>query len=122
MLLPVVQDVAALAKRLEVRGRVVARVVIQVGTGQIHPGGIARRVGWDCLGRCQLQLAALAAAPGLRHLIPPAPVPQVADQLAVGAATAFAAAFGPPEADHLGELHPVDWVEEAVFRADRHDA
>lgn len=45
MLVPVVKDVAPLAERLEVRGRIIAWVVIQMGAGQIHPGRIARRVG-----------------------------------------------------------------------------
>ncbi len=40
VLIAIMQDVAALAERLEVRWRIVARVVIEMGAGQIHPGSM----------------------------------------------------------------------------------
>lgn len=56
----VVQDVAAQAERPEVFRVVVARVVIEVGTGQIDAGGFGRCAGRQAFQRRQLQRAALA--------------------------------------------------------------
>lgn len=120
MLHLVVENMAALAERLEVLRIVVTRVVIEVRAGQIHTGGLNHCVGGQAFQRRQFERTSLTVAPGLRSLIPPAAIAQVNDQLAVRPAASLAAASGPPEADHVGQLRPVDRVEKAVLRADRH--
>jgi hypothetical protein len=119
MLLAVVEHVAALAECLEIAGTIVGRVVVEVGRGQQHsrlPQPARAPV------RCR-QIAELSAptiAPGALSLIPPAPVTQVADHLAMRAPALLASGVRPLEANDGRELAPVDRVEPAELRADRH--
>jgi hypothetical protein len=118
MLLAVVEHVAALAECLEIAGTIVGRVVVEVGRGQQHsrlPQPARAPV------RCR-QIAELSAptiAPGALSLIPPAPVTQVADHLAMRAPALLASGVRPLEANDGRELAPVDRIEPAELRADR---
>ena len=121
MLLPVVHEMAALAERHQVARVVVGGVVISVRCGQDNARG----------SNLHLEISSwstgsdpppLPVPPGLSPLIPPAAITKMADGPAVGAAAPLTLTFGPAEPDHSRELRPVDGVEPAVLRADRHPA
>jgi len=129
--LRVVEHVAALAECREVAGPVVAWVVVQMRAGQDHARdrktwgrGDAGEVGLDFLESLRWrQLAdpsALAIAPSAPLCIPPGTVAQVRDVLPVRSAAALAAPLSAREADEVRELAPVDGIEPAVLRRDRH--
>lgn len=122
MLGPVVQDMAPLAERPQVGRVVVAGIVIEVRARQVDAGGLHHRACRQAFQGGELELAAPAAAPSTLRGIPPTPVAKVEHELAVRTAAPLAAALGAAEPDHLGQLAPVDGVEEAVLWADRHGA
>lgn len=119
MLRPVVNHVAALAERLEIPEIVVRRIVIQVGGGENDPGAQAvvrfRRQG--CL---PADRPTPAVTPALLPDVPPPPIPQMADKLPMRSAAPLAATLGTLEPYHPADLRPVNWVEPAVLRTDRH--
>jgi hypothetical protein len=85
MLSPVVHEMTALTQRLQVPRRVLGRIMGEVHTGQHHTGCVTGQ------GRGQLsrswkspQRSASARAPDLVVLVPPAPIPKMTDQAAVG--------------------------------------
>jgi hypothetical protein len=95
--------------------------MVEVRTGQHHSGRVAGQ------GRRQLsrswqspQRSASARAPDLVVLVPPAPIPKMTDQAAVGSPAALTSALGATEADDGRELGPVDRVEPAMLATDRH--
>ncbi len=119
MLLAVVLEMAPLAQRYEVARAVVGGVVIPVGSRQHHAGGPDL-----LLEVLNLQHTTnpppLPVSPGLPLPIPPAAVAQVAGDPPVRTAAALALSLGALEADHGGELLPVNGVEPAVLRTYRH--
>ena len=131
MLLGIVERMAPLAERGEVVRAVVARVMVEMRAGQDHTcdrktrgRGHAYKAGLFRLKRKgPWQLAhplATTIAPSVSLGIPSCAVAQVRDILPVWAATVLTAALGTREADHLGQLAPVDRVKPAVLRSDRH--
>ena len=119
MLVAVVQHVAALAEGHQIGVLVVGRVVVTVGRRQHHlrdpdPGEQI------LVAQPLPKSAALAVTPSRNFGIPPPAIPEVEDPLQVRTCAFFAPALRPSEADHGGELRPVDGVEEAVLRPDRH--
>lgn len=121
MLGPVVEHVATLAEGLEIARGVVAGVVVEMASREEHPrraeAGQTRGRG----GRAERgEDTPSAAAPDLALLIPPPTVAEMIDELAMRPPALFTAAVGAGEADHGGELRPVDGIEPAMLRADRH--
>lgn len=131
VLLGIVEHVAPLAECREVAGAVVARVMVQMRAGQDHARdrktcgrgdaceaglSLLKGVGWRQLAHSP----AMAVAPGASLCIPPGAVTEMRDVLPVRAAAALAAALGSGEADQVRQLAPVDRVEPAVLRRDRH--
>ena len=51
--------------------------------------------------------------------IPPPPVAEAVDDAPMRPPAALTSSTGPSEVDRGRELRPVDWVEEAMLRADR---
>jgi len=117
MLGAVMDHVTTLAERGELVERAVAGVVVEVGAGQHHrrPGAVSQ----DVAGR-SLHPPALAVAPVQPPPIPPAAVAEVEDAFPVRAAAMLAAPAGAHEADVMGQLRPVDRVEEDMLGPDRH--
>ena len=72
MLRFVVQHVAALAVRAEVRRPIVARVVVKVGSGKDDPRGLHAGIAGE--GREVAQGAALAGTPAAGGVIPPSAI------------------------------------------------
>jgi hypothetical protein len=119
MLVAVVQHVAALTERRQVGVLVVGRVVVAVSCREHDPRD--PDPGQQVLVAQPLpEPAALAVAPGRDLGVPPSPVAEVEDPLQVRASAFLAPAPRSAEADRVGELGPVDGVEEAVLRPDRH--
>src|SRR5215203_3072938 len=115
----VVQHVAPLAERLEVRGPVVGRVVIKMRARQDHPRSPHRRSPQP-EGRQLRERPPLSIAPAPRLPIPPATIAQVADGSSMRTATAFAPPLRPSETDRSRELGPVNGVEPAIAGLDGH--
>ena len=115
----VVQHVAALAERFQVRGPVVGRVVIEMRAGEDHARSPQRRSP-QSQGRQLRERPPLSIAPAPRLPIPPATIAQVADGSSMRAATTFAPPLRPSETDRGRELRPVDGVEPAIAGLDGH--
>ncbi len=91
------QDVTPLAERGEVPWAIVRRIMIEVRSRQDH----ARRAGL-CGAAWGLQAChrpSLAISPSVPLLVPPAPISEVLNGLAVGSAAVLAPAPGTPEPD-----------------------
>ena len=119
MLGPVVQEVAALAERLEIAmpRTAMRRIVVEMGRCQHNLGRPGRRVrGQGGRG----DFAALAIAPDTAVLVPPTAVAEMVDSPAVWPAARLAAAAGAHEADPVADLRPVDRIEEPQLRSYRH--
>lgn len=88
------------------------------GRGVAYEAGLLRleRMAWRQLP----QAPAVAIAPGASLRGPPGAISQVRDVLPVRPAAVLATALRAGEADHLGQLAPVDGVQPAVLRSDRH--
>lgn len=110
MLGRMVEHVAALAKRGQVAGPVVRRVVVEMSARQDHPRhrqlrprsqasqpGLAgfEQDGW----RQPSHPPTLAAAPGFALLVPPRAIAQVHDRLTMWPTTTLTAALGTSKAD-----------------------
>jgi len=119
MLRTIVEHVAALTERCELMQRAVARIMVEVRTGQDHrcPPSLQQ----DVLRRPSYA-PALAIAPALPAPVPPPPVAKVEDLLPVRTSTMLAVSPCPHEAYLVRELRPVDRVQEHVLGADRHQA
>jgi len=114
----IVDHVAALAQRFEVRRRAVAGIVIKVRAGQDDIGHPDRRQREPGLHRDPL---ATVGPPAPDIGIPPASVAKMDDAPQMRPAAPLAPSTGTIEPDRLGQLPPVDRVEPAVLGADRHD-
>ena len=108
--------------RGEIGSRVIGDVVVQVSASDydLRPTmtETIRQISLVLPGWCE-RACPVHHATG-RVLIEPAPVGQNTDDLAVRATAVFACPFGPAEADRMGKLAPVDWVETPQLRLDRH--
>ena len=117
MLGSVVHHVASLAERGEVAGAVVAGIVVQMRARDIHPRGANDR-------RDIAIRYADATSPPVPPMpvigVPPATVSEVEDARAMRTPAMLAPALGAAEPDQPRQLGPIDWVEPAMFRHDRH--
>ena len=117
MVRAVVDQVAALTEALEIARPVVARIVIEVGGGQddaspsypchlldIGPGGGS----------------AMVVTPSMTGGVEPASIRQTANICPMRPAAALANPAGTLEARMPAGLRPVDRIEPAQFRSDRH--
>ena len=115
----VVQDVTALARGREVRGVVVLRIVVTVGSREDDAGGA--RVLKEAVGRLQAtDRLPRAVTPPMSLVIPPAAITEVQHHAPVRPAARLAPALGTPKPDRGRQLAPVDRVKPAVVPADRH--
>lgn len=75
-------------------------------------------------GGLRAQRPTATVTPGARPAIPPdaISVGELGGVQSVGSTTSFAASLGAHEADEVGDLGPVDWVELPMFGTDRHGA
>ena len=119
MLWSVVQHVAPLAERPDVAMPPTAMswIMIEMCGRQHHLGC----PDWCILGQGRRgDLAASPVAPSLFRLIPPATITQMLHGLAMRPAADLAVALGPDEPDPVADLRPVDRIEVAQLRLDRH--
>ena len=116
MLGGIVKNVAPLAQRSEICRRVVTRVMIEMCTGQHHPRDPYLRQRYPRNGNPPTG----ARPPASTGRIPPTPVSQMRHALQMRAAATFATATGSVEPDRSRQLRPVDRIEPAIFRTDRH--
>ena len=117
MLWPIVVHVAPLAEGGEVLVGVVAGVVIAMRGREHHPGWAQTSKVLEA--RQALESVPPSVTPTAGRGIPPASIAQMVDRLPVRPSASLAGASRPPEADHGGELRPVDRVVEAVLTPDR---
>lgn len=117
MLGRVVQHVAPLAQRREVRGRVITRIVIEMRAGQHDP----RHPHLRQRNPQRRDPATLGRSPASPLAIPPTPVAQMRHALQMRTTAALATTTRAVKADRCGQLRPVDRIEPAVFGTDRHD-
>ncbi|NGM37384.1 hypothetical protein G4G93_26305 [Methylobacterium sp. DB0501] len=119
MLVAVVQHMAALAERRQVGVLVVGGVVVAVGRRQHHLGDPdpSEQV---FVAQPMPEPTTPTVAPTRDLVISPASIAEMKDPLQVRACACLASSSRPAEADCVGELGPVDGVEEAVLRPDRH--
>ena len=115
----IVEHVAALAKRCQVLVGVVAWIVVSVG-GRQHHSGRAHASEEIRLPQASAEAPSLAITPAAALGIPPAAITEVEDPLQVRAVARLATPSCAVEADHVGELRPVNWVEVAMLPPDRH--
>ena len=119
MFRPVMQQVASLAECPDIAmpPAAMSRVMVEMGCSEYDPCRsycrYCHRNGW------RYGLAA-AVAPGLAELVPPAAVAEMADDGAVRTAASLAPTGSPLEPDPAADLRPVDRVEKAQLRSDRH--
>ena len=111
--------VAALAKGGKLVKGAIARVVVEVRTGQHHrcPPALDQDIlGWPSYP------SAAAVAPVPPAFVPPASVTKVKDLLSMRTPTMLASPTCPHKPNKVRELWPVNWVQEDVLRADGHEA
>src|SRR4051794_8851121 len=105
MMRPIVDQMTALAKAAQVLDTIVARIVIEMSSGQNDPGlahaGRFRDVG-------SADRAAALIAPGAADRIVPASVRQNADDCAVRPPAALTDPAGACEPHMPAELRPID--------------
>jgi hypothetical protein len=116
MLGPIVDHMAALAERGEVRSRIVAGVVVAMRGRQHHP--CAAHVPKHIVGTDgNAHNPGTSVAPGADLIIPPATIPEMEYDPPVRALASFATTASAPKADHRRELRPVDGVEKPGSQA-----
>lgn len=113
--------VTSLAKGLEIAQGIVRRIVVQMGGGENHLGA-QFVIGFWGKGHLPPDFPALAITPDLLPDVPPPPVTHVANDLAMRPAALFTASPGSLEPHILADLWPVDRIEPAMLRSDRHQA
>jgi hypothetical protein len=114
----VVQEVTTLAQRTHVAEGVVAWIMVQVNCRKRDP----RHPSADqevLKGKTTAHHATMPVAPFATSRIPPAAVTEVKNSRAVRSPTLLEDALGPLEADHSGELLPVDGIKPTVSSFDR---
>lgn len=113
----IVKDMAALAERLEIAGRAIARIMVEMRAGEYHLGDPHRTKldpGSD------RDAPAAIAPPAARLAIPPAPIAEMRDTAQMGPPALFTARAGAVKTHGRRQLLPVNRIEPAVFGADRH--
>ena len=118
VLRPVMVHVAPLTEGREVLVRVVAGVVVAMRGREHHPGRAQASKVLEA--REALESVPPSVTPTAGRGIPPASVAQMVDRLPVRPSASLTGTSCPSEADHGGELRPVDRVVEAVLTPDRH--
>jgi len=114
----IVDHVAALTERLEVRRRAIARIMIEVRAGEDdigHPDRCQHEPG------LHRNTPAPIRPPAADIGIPPASVAEMDDAAQMRPAAPLALGTGAIEPDRLRQLQPIDRVKPAVLGADRHD-
>ena len=119
MFFAIVQHVTPQAERAQVSRTIVSRVVIEMRGGQKDFCGEQGWIVGAGLGKSR-ERPATAIAPYGCVFIPPAAVAKVDHSTTVRAAALFAAPVRPAKSDCSRDLRPVDRVEPAMLRADRH--
>ena len=116
---PVVQQVAALTQGsdIAVLATTVCRVMVEMGRGQDDLGG-SEKLTFGQGGRGDLTAAAVA--PLLPCVVPPATIPQLVHRLTMRPATSLTPAASSHEPNPMAHLRPVNRVEVAQLRLDRH--
>ena len=109
---------AALTESGEVPVCVVAGVVVPMRGREHHPGRAQASKILEA--RQALERVPSPVTPTACRGIPPASVAQMVDRLPMRSSASLTGASCPSEADHGGELRPVDRVIEAVLTPDRH--
>ena len=117
MLGSIVDHMASLAQRSEVAGAVVAGIMVQVRARGVHPGG-ADDCGDVAIRYSDATSPPVPPVPAIG--VPPATVAEVEDASAMRTPAMLATAFGAAEPDQPRQLGPIDRVEPAMFRHDRH--
>lgn len=113
----VVQHVAPLAQRREVRRRIITRIVIEMRAGQHDP-----RHPHLCQRNPQRRdPPAFRRSPASPLGVPPTSVAEMRHPPQMWTAATLAATARTVEPDRGGQLRPVDRIEPAVFGTDRHD-
>ena len=117
MVRPVVDHVAALTQAAQVLETVIARIVIEVGSGQNDAGltHASRLFDIGSAGR-----TAMVIAPGLTSLVVPAAIRQTGDDHAMWTPAALADAASTFESHMPAQLWPVDRIIPAHLSFDRH--
>lgn len=127
----VMAHVTGLAQRRQIARPVVAGIVIEMRAGQDHAGPAER------LRRCDARQAGLRmdhrggagqaphppappVAPARGAIVPPGPVAEMDDVVAMRSPAMLAPSLGSAEPDQRGEFAPVDRIEPAMFARDRH--
>lgn len=118
VLRPVMVHVAPLTEGSEVLVRVVAGVVVAMRGSEHHPGRAQAPKLLEA--RQALESVPPSVTPAAGRGIPPASIAQMVDRLPVRPSATLTGASCPSEADHGGELWPVDRVVEAVLAPDWH--
>lgn len=118
MLGPIMDHVASLAPCREVGRGVVGRVVVPVGGGQENSRHARAAEHVHRAGEADLPASSVTPDTALR--VPPSSVAEVIYEVTMRPTAGLAPALGALEADHLGELRPVDGIEKAVLAPDRH--
>ena len=111
------EHVAALAQGGEVGGGVVARIMVEMRTGEDDKGRADPRVQG---GMADGGPPAAIGAPSAALAVPPSPVTEMRDPPEMRSPAAFATGARAYEADRVRQLIPVDRIEPAVLGADRH--
>ncbi len=112
-------EVAALAPGREIPVAVQAGIVLPMAGRQDRHRQPGARQGFDSGLAAQAPPTDGAPVPGLG--VESGALIEADDHSAVRTPAGLAAPTGAAEANHRGELRPVDRVEVAVFGADRHD-
>ena len=117
MVWPVVDQVATLAKALQIARPIVARIVVEVGGGENDP-----RLSYP---GCLLDVGPASEpstiiAPSLTSGVKPASIRQAANSCAMRSAATLADAAGALEAHIPAQLRPVDRIKPAHLSFDRH--
>jgi hypothetical protein len=110
MIRPVVQNVATLAKALEIAQPVVGRIVIQMRGSQHDACAASRDQRQQIRPAC---LSPAAVAPRLLDGIEPPPIRETADQLGMRSATALTLATGTFKPHPMAEFFPVRRIKRA---------
>ena len=104
MLDAIVEQVAALAERLEVLRTVVGRVVVKMRGSQDDLGG--ERVDKVSINKSR-ERATFRATPDVARVIPPAAIAEMPDDLTMRSAAGLTSALRALEPDHRRELRPI---------------
>ncbi|MFD1104951.1 hypothetical protein [Sphingobium olei] len=118
MLGRIVDHVTPLAECGQVARRIIGRIMVEVGAGDIDPRNTDARREVDCSDPDPLS-PPVSPLPAIH--VPPPSIAQVEYALTMRAAAMLAPPLGAAEANGPRQLGPVDRVKPAMFGHDRHD-